>query len=86
MGAIVEMSAAELQQRLERTRGEYEAFRARGLKLDMTRGKPAPDSSTSPPACWRCPATATTSPRRARTRATMAASRAFRRCGPCSRR
>ena len=43
MGAIVEMSAAELQQRLERTRGEYEAFRARGLKLDMTRGKPAPD-------------------------------------------
>lgn len=43
MGAIVELSAADLADRLARTRAEYDAFRARGLKLDMTRGKPAPD-------------------------------------------
>ncbi|WP_374447923.1 aminotransferase class I/II-fold pyridoxal phosphate-dependent enzyme [Stella sp.] len=43
MGAIVELSAADLEQRLARVRAEYERFRARGLKLDMTRGKPAPD-------------------------------------------
>ena len=28
---------------LARTRADYEAFRARGLKLDMTRGKPSPE-------------------------------------------
>ena len=28
---------------IENVRRDYEAFRARGLKLDMTRGKPAPD-------------------------------------------
>ena len=43
MTAIADLSAADLDQRLRRTRQEYEAFRARGLKLDMTRGKPAPD-------------------------------------------
>jgi DNA-binding transcriptional MocR family regulator len=29
--------------RLDQVRKDYEAFKARGLKLDMTRGKPAPD-------------------------------------------
>ena len=26
-----------------RTRDQYDSFRARGLKLDMTRGKPSPE-------------------------------------------
>ncbi|BBK35832.1 putative aminotransferase [Allostella sp. ATCC 35155] len=43
MGAIVEMGAADLERRLAQVQAEYEAFRARGLKLDMTRGKPAAD-------------------------------------------
>ncbi|BBK40810.1 putative aminotransferase [Allostella vacuolata] len=43
MTAIADLSATDLDQRLRQTRQEYEAFRARGLKLDMTRGKPAPD-------------------------------------------
>ncbi|WP_376099645.1 aminotransferase class I/II-fold pyridoxal phosphate-dependent enzyme [Roseomonas sp. CCTCC AB2023176] len=34
---------AELRALLDRTRTEYEAFRARGLRLDMTRGKPSPE-------------------------------------------
>lgn len=36
------MPAAESDE-LQRARAAYEAFRARGLKLDMTRGKPSPE-------------------------------------------
>lgn len=34
---------ADLQSLRRQTQADYDAFRARGLKLDMTRGKPAPD-------------------------------------------
>src|SRR5512139_2846603 len=40
MMTLAEMDSAQRQQRLEALRAEYEAFRARGLALDMTRGKP----------------------------------------------
>jgi len=43
MSAIADLSAAELEALRSEVRGKYEAFRARGLKLDMTRGKPAPE-------------------------------------------
>jgi aspartate/methionine/tyrosine aminotransferase len=43
MNRIADLSNAELQALRHTVRGEYDAFRARGLKLDMTRGKPAPD-------------------------------------------
>ncbi len=43
MTAITDLSDRDLEAVLSRTRAEYDAFRARGLKLDMTRGKPAPD-------------------------------------------
>ena len=43
MTRIADLPDAELQALRHTVRGEYEAFRARGLKLDMTRGKPAPD-------------------------------------------
>jgi DNA-binding transcriptional MocR family regulator len=43
MTAITSLSMADRRVLLERARADYEAFRARGLKLDMTRGKPAPD-------------------------------------------
>lgn len=43
MTAIADLSAAELAKRLEETRDEYRAFQARGLRLDMTRGKPSPE-------------------------------------------
>ena len=33
----------DLSADLARTRADYEAFKARGLKLDMTRGKPSPE-------------------------------------------
>ncbi len=38
-----DLSDADLGARHASVRAEYDAFRARGLKLDMTRGKPAPD-------------------------------------------
>ena len=37
---LAEMDSAQRQQRLDALRAEYDAFRARGLALDMTRGKP----------------------------------------------
>jgi DNA-binding transcriptional MocR family regulator len=43
MNRIADLSNAELQALRQTVRGEYDAFRARGLKLDMTRGKPAAD-------------------------------------------
>lgn len=43
MPPLTDQSTADLQAALGRTRADYDAFRGRGLKLDMTRGKPAPD-------------------------------------------
>jgi DNA-binding transcriptional MocR family regulator len=43
MNRISELPNAALEDLRRTVRGEYDAFRARGLKLDMTRGKPAPD-------------------------------------------
>lgn len=37
------MTMPDLSADLARTRADYEAFKARGLKLDMTRGKPSPE-------------------------------------------
>jgi DNA-binding transcriptional MocR family regulator len=43
MTRIIDLPDADLQALQRQTRVEYDAFRARGLKLDMTRGKPASD-------------------------------------------
>ena len=43
MTALADLSPADLAARYAQAQGAYEAFRARGLKLDMTRGKPAPE-------------------------------------------
>ncbi|HEY1411515.1 MAG TPA: aminotransferase class I/II-fold pyridoxal phosphate-dependent enzyme, partial [Rhodopila sp.] len=43
MTRIADLSDADLQDLRRQVRREYEAFRGRGLKLDMTRGKPASD-------------------------------------------
>jgi DNA-binding transcriptional MocR family regulator len=43
MPPITDLSNADLQALHHQVRAEYEAFRARGLKLDMTRGKPGPE-------------------------------------------
>ena len=43
MNRIADLPNADLQTLHQKVRAEYDAFRARGLKLDMTRGKPAPD-------------------------------------------
>jgi DNA-binding transcriptional MocR family regulator len=40
---IANLSDSELETLRRKIRAEYEVFRARGLKLDMTRGKPAPE-------------------------------------------
>ena len=40
---IADLSRDELQKLHVEVRGAYDAFRTRGLKLDMTRGKPAPE-------------------------------------------
>ncbi len=40
---IANLSDTELETLRCQIRAEYDVFRARGLKLDMTRGKPAPE-------------------------------------------
>lgn len=40
---LSDLSADELAARLETVRADYEALKARGLKLDLTRGKPGAD-------------------------------------------
>lgn len=41
MTCLADMNTAELQQAHARALADYEAFKARGVKLDMTRGKPS---------------------------------------------
>ena len=43
MTPIADLSGDDLQALRLKVRADYDAFRARGLKLDMTRGKPAPE-------------------------------------------
>ena len=43
MTRIADSSNAELHALHSQVRAEYDGFRGRGLRLDMTRGKPAPD-------------------------------------------
>jgi DNA-binding transcriptional MocR family regulator len=43
MNRIADLPDAALKTLRHQTRAEYDAFRGRGLKLDMTRGKPAAD-------------------------------------------
>ena len=43
MTTLTELGAPALEKLRTEVTSAYEAFRARGLKLDMTRGKPAPD-------------------------------------------
>ncbi len=42
MPTLVDLSKPELDVLLSRTRLEYDALKAQGLNLDMTRGKPSP--------------------------------------------
>ena len=37
------MNEAQLKEQLTSLQASYEAYRAKGLKLDLSRGKPAPD-------------------------------------------
>ncbi|RZK79002.1 MAG: aminotransferase, partial [Methylobacterium sp.] len=43
MTTIADRSTADLADLHVQARSAYDAFKARGLKLDMTRGKPAPE-------------------------------------------
>lgn len=43
MTALADLSPADLARRRDAVARDYAALQARGLKLDMTRGKPAPD-------------------------------------------
>jgi hypothetical protein len=44
--AELDVLAGELQQ-------DYDRLRGRNIGIDMTRGKPAPNSWTSQKGCWR---------------------------------
>lgn len=43
MSSIADLSTDDLQKLHDRVLGEYQAFCARGLQIDMTRGKPSPE-------------------------------------------
>lgn len=43
MTSTADLSTQDVKHLRDEVRRDYEAFKARGLKLDMTRGKPAPD-------------------------------------------
>ncbi len=43
MSTLASMSKTELQERLVAAKSEFENYKARGLQLDMSRGKPGPD-------------------------------------------
>ena len=43
MTGLADRSTEELNRLREQALKDYEAFRARGLKLDMTRGNPSPE-------------------------------------------
>jgi DNA-binding transcriptional MocR family regulator len=43
MNRIANLPNTDLNALRQKVQGKYDAFRARGLELDMTRGKPAPD-------------------------------------------
>ena len=56
MKPIFDMTAAEKQARLSQLRTAYEEFRAQGLKLDMSRGKPGPEQLDLTMDMLACPA------------------------------
>ena len=43
MSAYQDLSTPELQAMLKELQAQYDEFKTKGLKLDMSRGKPAPD-------------------------------------------
>jgi DNA-binding transcriptional MocR family regulator len=55
MPLLTDLSSKDLRQFHERVREEFDAFRARGLKLDMTRGKPSTEQLDLSNALMRLP-------------------------------
>ena len=51
MTRINALSDADLHDLRRTVQAEYDGFKARGLKLDMTRGSPPPTSSIWPRPC-----------------------------------
>ena len=43
MKALKELTKAQLSARAAELQEQYDAYKARGLKLDMSRGKPGPE-------------------------------------------
>ncbi len=77
----------DLHADLARTRADYESFKARGLKLDMTRGKPSPEQLSLSDAMLLPQGNRdTTTAAGEDARNYGGASRACPRCGPCSAR
>ena len=79
MTNLTQLSPDEITTHGQQLQARYDAFKARGLKLDLTRGKPSPaqlDLSAS--AAYRFPARRTTWPRTRRIAVTTAGSRVWR--------
>ncbi len=80
---IANLSDAELETLRRHIWAEYDVFRARGLKLDMTRGKPAPEQLDLAEAMLALPGDGDHLTGRGRTPATTGCCKASQKPAPC---
>ena len=78
MTNLTQLSPDDIATNGQQLQAHYDAFKARGLKLDLTRGKPSPAQLDLSSALLSLPGGTITSPRTGRIAVTTAGSRVWR--------